>query len=649
MFSPMEANTRIRWPDVPTDLRSRASLFGPVTASRLARAGLIYGAVCVLGLLLAAGTESIFWRAAGLGLTFPGAGFLAHAHGGFGAIAVHAGLAGFTLIGFAAALGIWFGTGNAILPIAVWVGGAIAAGLMDHGGFWAGSVILVPSLLFTGILVVLCGSAVYRRRARETRRADDAYLSALPAGRVRSTAAVSSAATEGELSPEDLKLMRLLLDRALQPLDAFEGFEWVDQFQTAAVRYQLNFAGYALALAHYARLPAMGGYMLQAQRNLIDKQRDHRVWRYWAAENLWGNLEVDADPAARDNIMYAGFCAAQIALYQAASGDRRFDDPGSFSLRHPAGPVFDYDFGKLVDALLHGMEVSAFGLMPCEPNWIYPVCNAIGASAVVARDSQRGSHDWHSVSERYRKGLLREFTNYSGRLIPCRSAYTGLGMPRTGGAVADAMPSLFLATHLPDLAWRNWHLARRDMLGGDRLNTGRFWAVDVGNYRRSRASSYAGVAAVAAEMGDDDVCAIALEALDDECPGVEREGVSHRPQASVFAHALEFMARAGGAGTLNTMVHCPRTGLQGPRLEEVPYPDVLVARAVNRDGALFAVLRPGHDAGRFRIGTGGLVPGAQYTLDGAASGSVRADGDGEASFDIVLDGRCELHLTPASG
>ena len=52
-----------------------------------------------------------------------------------------------------------------------------------------------------------------------------------------------------ELSAQDVKLMRFLLDRALQPLEAFDGFEWLDQFQTAAVRYQLNFIGYALSMA----------------------------------------------------------------------------------------------------------------------------------------------------------------------------------------------------------------------------------------------------------------------------------------------------------------------------------------------------------------------------------------------------------------
>ena len=39
-----------------------------------------------------------------------------------------------------------------------------------------------------------------------------------------------------EFSLDDLKRMRFLLDRMLQPTRNFDGFEWIDQFQTAAVR-----------------------------------------------------------------------------------------------------------------------------------------------------------------------------------------------------------------------------------------------------------------------------------------------------------------------------------------------------------------------------------------------------------------------------
>ncbi|MGH7293208.1 MAG: hypothetical protein ACREJT_18460, partial [Myxococcota bacterium] len=50
---------------------------GPVTASRLRRSAVIYAAVCTLGILPAVLGASPGLQAAGLGLWFPGAGFLA--------------------------------------------------------------------------------------------------------------------------------------------------------------------------------------------------------------------------------------------------------------------------------------------------------------------------------------------------------------------------------------------------------------------------------------------------------------------------------------------------------------------------------------------------------------------------------------------
>ncbi len=158
----------------------------------------------------------------------------------------------------------------------------------------------------------------------------------------------------------ELRLMRFLLDRALQPVASYDGFEWLDQFQTAAVRYQLNFIGYALSMAQATRLPALGSYLNEAQRRLIDKQTDHRIWRYWAIENLWGNLRADPNPVVRENIMFTGFCATQIAMYHAASGRRDYDRPASFALRHPSGKSYDYDFGSLIEALDRELQRSAF-------------------------------------------------------------------------------------------------------------------------------------------------------------------------------------------------------------------------------------------------------------------------------------------------
>jgi hypothetical protein len=197
----------------------------------------------------------------------------------------------------------------------------------------------------------------------------------------------ASGNSKPELSLDDLRLLRVLLDRALQPVPAFDGFEHIEQFQTSALRYQINFSSYALALAQATHLPALQGYMHLAQRNLAAKQLDHRIWRYWRLENLWGNLDPGADPVARDNIMLSGFLAAQLAFAGNATGRRDHDAPGSLAFRHPSGAVYAYSLPSIARLLGRAYARAPFGLLACEPNWVYPLCNAITAAAIRAQDT----------------------------------------------------------------------------------------------------------------------------------------------------------------------------------------------------------------------------------------------------------------------
>ena len=62
------------------------------------------------------------------------------------------------------------------------------------------------------------------------------------------------------------------------------------------------------------------------------------------------------------------------------------------------------------------------------------------------------------------------------------------------------------------------------------------------------------------------------------------------------------IARFGHADALRSLVSAPPHAScdgarAGPFIKAADYPDVLVAKAVHRDGALFAVLYPGKKAG----------------------------------------------------
>ena len=94
----------------------------------------------------------------------------------------------------------------------------------------------------------------------------------------------------------------------------------------------------------------------------------------------------------------------------------------------------------------------------------------------------------------------------------------------------------------------------------------------------------------------------------------------------------------------------PPSVFKGPVLEEVPFPEVLVAKAWSHDGeGMEIVLYPGKESGKFQLGFNRLQPGEKYSLEGPA-GTVPADAskDGQASFEVVVDGRTALNLSKSA-
>lgn len=586
--------------------------------------------IAAVGLALASTAHSTRFLAIGLGIVAPGAGFSVPIFVGPNVIGP-AIVVGGTGITFVMALILWFGTGNVLAPILVWIGSAFAAALA------AGDRVIAPvdisSLLpVAGSMPALVALAlVATRGGRPSKVAAPALV-------------MTAAPRTGELDMSALQLQRLLLDRALQPVDQFEGFEWRDQFQTAAVRYQVNFLSYALSLSHAHFLPAFSGYMLEAQELLLAKQSDRRMWRYWALESLWGHLRRSADPVPRDNIMYSGFVAAQIA-YAETAGGRPIARDSHLDLR-----IGDhrscYDLPALVALLVAQYRKSPWGLLACEPHWIYPLCNLITATAIRTADARSGDTNWSAIAPKFRDSLLTEFMTRNGQMIPFKSSLTGMAMPMAGGIVMQAFPCLFLNGLFPDLAAAQWNRVRA------RLDQGRwgraFWPIDVGNYGFSRASSLAASAAAAVEMGDGESAEAMLEMLDRQCPSTVLDGVRHRPRASLWAHALEFAALCNRQNGLADLVGHRSEAAEGPHLAEADYPAVLVARAVEDRGCLSLTLYSGGRDSLQLIRLAGLQPDHHYHVEGPAPGLIRASASGEASLAVNLVGRTPLTITPLS-
>lgn len=511
----------------------------------------LYVCMFLLAFGVATVTDQLYAKALALGAMFPGGGFLLWAGAGHPMQLLFIGLSAASILAFAVALAIWFATGNIILPALVWAATAIFSALVQsNNNVWQSSVLIVPLGVAAGV-AIMCASIWYARHRGLLHRARlNSHLRS--AGTIIPAPNNQPAKTNAELSRDDLRLMRLLLDRALQPVDKFNGFEWIDQFQTAAVRYQLNFMSYALSIAQSAYFPAFSGYLDVAQKNLIAKQQDHRVWRYWWLENIWGNLNTNPDPIPRDNIMLTGFLATQLALYRNASSFEPCRVPQELTFEINSGRRFIYNEVELIEILVRGYEHARHGLLACEPNWIYPLCNLISASAVRAHDSATGSTHWHEIAPQFRKALETQYIAEDGKIVPFRSAHTGIAAHPIGGAVMQAFPCFFLSALFPDIAQRQWEALRYDLKG--RCWTDALWRIDVGNYRFSRASSYAATAAAAVEVGDTDTSKLLLEHLEEECPTTVSKGISHRSNASLWAHAVEMIARCGSAGAFHALV-----------------------------------------------------------------------------------------------
>jgi len=388
-------------------------------------------------------------------------------------------------------------------------------------------------------------------------------------------------------------------------------------------------------------MPDFTGYLSQAQNNLKAKQENHRIWKYWQIENLWGNLRSGADPVARDNIMYSGFVGAQLA-YARQSDPRNAKNLDGLNGRGK-GSEFSYTQDEMMQVLVSQYKQAGFGLLSCEPNWVYPLCNAITATAIRAHDTSHGTEYWKSISEGFRKSLETEFITPSGHFIPFRSNYTGFAPPQVGGAVMQAFPCFFLNSVLPDIAQRQWKALQIDMQGKNWRK--KLWPADVGNYGFSRASSYAATALAAREMGDNKTADLLLEYMDNECPKIEKNGIIHNSHASLWANANAFMAKTSKSNALRSLVtNSVLTNNRRPYLAEVNPSEVLIAKARFESGVLSIVAYPSQYPGFKQLKISGLLPHATYQLNSGRTESFNALSDGTQVINFPLNGRTEIHI-----
>ena len=182
----------------------------------------------------------------------------------------------------------------------------------------------------------------------------------------------------------------------------------------SALRFQISYMSYALALAHVHRLPAAPGVFKQPFDNLIKQLLHPDVWHYWSdastgmgpANKDLGPLPRAWDPVAKDNIMYSAYLQSMVLMYHYLFGDDKYVQPNSLRLRlktlywHEGGYTFEYDEKQLTDLIYWQMAEQGFLGVACEPGLIFQICNqpsmigfrmhdfVYGGS--LARDAEKG-------------------------------------------------------------------------------------------------------------------------------------------------------------------------------------------------------------------------------------------------------------------
>ena len=589
----------------------------------------------------------------GWGMWLPGAGFLA--------------VGGWLTLLFPAVLGlfllsmmIWAMTGMLVAPVIVWAVSAIAAACLAGAHVAAYAPVAVPIVTF-----IVVGKRRWdeaKRTKAEVRRGMERmkYLEDA-VSTLGSVATPAPTGADRELSVDDLKALRYMLDLSLQPVGQFDGFTKKDNIQLAALRYQLNYINYGLSTLQCKYAPNFHGYLNRAQRYAIESLTAPEVCGYWKLEAMWGKLQWQPDPVGTiDNIMLTGWSLIGLSTYAANTGDLRYQEPGALKFKpFKNKPItFNHDAQSFVDSLIRNWNYCPLYLYPCEPFWSFPICNVLAFCGVVPYDRVNGTKFSDSVRDEFIRSFEEEFLLPDGNPKAVVSSLTGYGsLSRTSPQVELAfllwMARAMNAIH-PGYARRWYALARAEFLeltNGELSLKGVTWeeCFDTGNYGKNPGFILAGIALAAREHGDDAMAEAALRKADQILKRTEDPAVYAFEGISTAANLNLAAARWSRKNDWQDLINVgpDRRALDGPILADCKYPRVLVARAVSDGVGLDLVLYNGEEPGTESITLERLMPDTRYLVSGASPSEFDSGSAGVASLQVRLDGRIEVTVRPA--
>lgn len=182
-----------------------------------------------------------------------------------------------------------------------------------------------------------------------------------------------------------------------------------------ALRFQLAYMAYALALTHLHRLPAAPALFRKPFDSLIQKILSIDVWMYWhyvSTGNVRlnkGELPARWDPVAEDNIMYSAYVQSMALMYHYLFDDPKYARKGALSFKlqplfwGSGDRIFAYDEKSLSQHLYWMMVEKGYLGIACEPNCVFQICNQPAILGFRLHDLVYGGDLAGEVTEGYRK------------------------------------------------------------------------------------------------------------------------------------------------------------------------------------------------------------------------------------------------------
>lgn len=416
------------------------------------------------------------------------------------------------------------------------------------------------------------------------------------------------------------------------------------------LRYQLVLSAWAMFHHQFQHTPAHREAAATMLTNLAERGRDPRVWGYTPRENLKG-LRLEPDPFARENVMYSGFIANVISMHRAMTGDDRYDRPGGYRVGD-GFRTFDWDHSSIIEQLAVQHATSPFGSISCFPGWVFPPCQSFSLRALQLYDVVMGV-DHSYAFDRYVDAFRRWFVDDRGRVVTCRHV-TGFKHPvdpLVVGVTGQAGTGLFTAGFAPELAERTYEcqvkarMSPPDDDGRITLRLSRMDTYDT-SFGWNPGMPYSFALLYAAEMGDHEVVeGLRLSLQDMLTPEASRPG-----PGSILSMAVTMMALTNSTRALAAGHRQSPAAATTPELAHAPYPDVVVTRAVPRDGGVEADLLPGPAAtGRVALRVERLRPATSYVVTVNGHPLDRAPSDDRGTLSVVHpnQGRSRLVVVPA--